>query len=391
MIRLGYFAALVVPLLNSVAIYPAVVLCALCISKNTFAYPFMPTEMPYYVLLSIAFAVLAIETNKNNSGFNAFFVFALVYVAMNDIITQGVFTPLVTMLFIMILFNFSSANDIEMSNKLLPLTFVLLSLSISYWFLFCPEASINTYNILKDMEQTGWRDPNYISCALGTGLVVAVKEVLSGIKNRWYLFLLWLTIILSTMALLSIASRGMSLAAAASVSILLLFSNINKKRKVISILAITVFIILLYTNNYFNFLIARFNNDNGTGAHRTEIWNIKVNAFFEGSALNYLFGFGAANGFKLGRMGGLSTHNDFIGVMIYYGFVGLAIFISAIAYPIRYCSKKNRPQIVALMIYLLMCSMSIEPFCMGNIAYIGFFFYITQLARQSRYKQTSIS
>ena len=125
--------------------------------------------------------------------------------------------------------------------------------------------------------------------------------------------------------------------------------------------------------------------DDGTGSHRTEIWTDKIHAFFESDdILNYIFGLGRSEGLKLGDIGDRSPHNDFVGMFIYYGFVGLALFISALAYPIRNCSKEDRPQIAALVLYLLICSMSIEPFCLGNIAYIGFFFYIMQLARQSR-------
>ena len=386
-IRLGYLAALVVPLLNYVALYPAIVLCALCISKNTFANPILPTEMQYYVLLSVVFVALSYKNNKNTIAVKGMLVLSLVCVAMNDMITVGEFKPLVTMLFIMILFSICSGADMELSSQFLPLAFIFLSLAISYWLLFCPEASINTYNRLDDMEQTGWRDPNYIACALGTGLVVAVKEILSGRKEKWFQLLMLMTIILSAIALLTVASRGMSLAVSASVSILLLFSNVKNKTKVLSILAIAIFLVLLYTNDYFDFLIARFNMDDGTGSHRTEIWADKITAFFgEGNVLKLFFGFGQSDGFKLGSWGGCSTHNDYVGVLIYYGFVGLALFVSAFLYPVRKCSKKDRPQIAALVLYLMVCSMSIEPFCMGNIAYIGFFFYITQLAKQSRQK-----
>lgn len=389
-IRLGYLAALVVPLYNSVALFPAIILCALSISKSTFAYPFMPTEMHYYVILSIVFAALAIVNRKSKSTISALFLMALVYVAMNDLITQNAFSPLVIIVFIMFLFNICSSVNIESSSQLLPLTFVFLSLAISYWVLFCPEAMLTTYNSVDDMEQAGWRDPNYIACTLGLGLVVSVKESLTGNKNKWYLYLMWLTTVLSILALLSMASRGISLAVAASVSVLLLFSNVKKRTKVFSIIAIGIVLVLLYTNEYFDFLIARFNVDDGTGSHRTEIWADKMNAFFENrNALNYFFGFGHSGGFKLGTMGGRSPHNDFVGILIYYGFLGLILFLSTVAYPIRKCSKKDRPQIAALMLYLLMSSMTIEPLCMGNIAYIGFFFYIIQFAHLSKKQENN--
>lgn len=388
-IRLGYFVALVVPLIRSVAIFPAVILCALCISKNTFAYPFMPTEMQYYVVLSIAFAVLASIRPHCGRSNKLLFILILIYVALNDLLFQGDLSELATMLFIMFFFSIIAENDIELSSKFMPWTFILLSLAVSYWVLFCPEARINVYNSADDMEQVGWRDPNYIGCALGTGLVLSVKELLSENKNRLFFYLAVLTVLLSVFALLNIASRGIFLAVAASVCYMLLFSKVKKGTKVLSILIIVAFLVYLYTNEYFDLLFARFRVDDGTGSERTEIWANKLNAFFEeGTVLNYIFGFGKNGGFNLGGiMAGRSTHNDYVGILIYYGFLGLVLFVSTTVYTIRKCSKKDRPQIAALMIYLLMCSMTIEPLCMGNIAYLGFFFYVTQLARQSGLKQ----
>ena len=388
LIRLGYLAALVVPLIGNVAIYPAVVLCALCISKNTFAYPFMPTEIQYYVILSIVFAVLARLRSKERKVNRLLFIVILIYIAVNDLLFYEKISELAIMLFIMLLLSICSEKNIESSSTFLQLTFVLLSLAISYWVLFCPEASINIYNSAGDMEQVGWRDPNYLGCALGTGLVVSAKEVISEKKKSWSFYLALITIILSVFALLSIASRGISLAVAASVCFLLLFSKVKTSTKILAVLAIIIFLIYLYTNEYFDLLFARFGVDDGTGSGRTEIWASKLHAFFEeGSVMNYLFGFGQSGGFNLGSMGGRSTHNDYVAVLIYYGFFGFSLFISAIAFTIRKCSKEERPQIAALMIYLLMCSMSIEPLCMGNIAYLAFFFYITQLARISRLKR----
>ncbi len=381
-VRLGYLAALVAPLLTRIVMYPAVILCALCISKHTFAYPLMPTEMYYYVILSLLFTVLSIPKKRNS--FKPLFIIVLAYLAINDMFFQGDFSSLTTLLFLMILLYICSEKNIETSSQLLSFTFIILSLAISYWSLFCPESSINSYNKIDDMEQIGWRDPNYLSCALGTGLVVSVSELFKVGKSKYYLILLITTIVLSVISLLGLASRGITLAVSISIGSMILFSKVKNRIKVLTIVSLFIFLLILYTNQFFEFLIARINNDDGTGSSRTIIWAKKINAFWhEANVSNWLFGFGKDGGFKLGYYGGVSTHNDYISILINYGVVGVFLFLKAITYPLRVCSLRMRPQIVAFLLYLLVCSMSIEPICLGNIAYLGFILYIVLIARNS--------
>ena len=104
LIRLGYLAALVLPLLRREELVPAVIICALGISANTFAYPFMPTEMYYYVVLALGFAILSLHRRDFCSGINPLFVIALLYVVLNDIIMQGKLSPMVSVFLICISF-----------------------------------------------------------------------------------------------------------------------------------------------------------------------------------------------------------------------------------------------------------------------------------------------
>lgn len=199
-----------------------------------------------------------------------------------------------------------------------------------------------------------------------------------------------ITIVLSVMAVLSIASRGISVSVGITVGLMMLTSKVKTRTKVLTILGLGVFIIFLYTNQYVDFLIARFNADDGTGSHRTVIWTTKLSAFFEnGNPFYWFFGYGFDQGWILGFGTGYANHNDFVSILIYYGFVGLFLFISALLYPVRICSKKVKPLVFAFIVYLVVCSMSIEPLAAGNIAYISFYFYIIQLARHSRQIQYS--
>jgi O-antigen ligase len=193
--------------------------------------------------------------------------------------------------------------------------------------------------------------------------------------------------------MLQMASRGVILAVV--LTVVYIFVSIKSKRwiKIIVITLAVLFVLFLYSNQYTDFILARFNQDNGTGNNRTLIWFSKINEFFSnGNLFDWIFGIGQRNGIRIGitvgdAFNGMSTHNDFLSVLIYYGFVGVVLFFYAISYPLRICQKADRPQILAMLLYLLMCSMTLEPLARGNFVYWGFLFYIFVLARQSQAKR----
>lgn len=389
-VRLGYLGALVLPLVRREALFPAVIICALGISKSTFAYPLMPTDMYYYVILALVFAVLSLYRRDFQAEINPLFLVALIYVLLNDLVLQNGLSKIEVLLVICILFYLCIDNFAEVDTQYLSLSFMLISLTISFWFLFVPEAQVNSYNAVEEMEQTGWMDPNYLGAALGTGLVVAVKDLLAGNKKPYYIVISVLTVIGTTFALLQLASRGAILSVVFAVTILFVFLNSKVWIKITVVILAVLFVLFLYSNQYMEFVLARFEKDDGTGSLRTVIWYTKLDEFFRNrNPLDWVFGIGHREGVELGgtfgmSAHGMSTHNDFLSVLIYYGFVGVIIFFSAIAYPVRICQKSDRPQIIALLVYLLMCSMTIEPMAHGNFVYWGFFFYIIVLARQSQ-------
>lgn len=389
-IRLGYLAALILPLLKMVEMFPAIIICTLGISKSSFAYPFMPTDMAYYIILALGFALLALYHRDFTTRTNPIFYFALIYIGLNDIAMQGELSQMAIVFFICILFFMCVEDDIDVVRHILPLSFILISLTISYWVMFCPEAQINNYNKAGDVQQTGWTDPNYLSAVLGMGLVVAVKKLINGGNRLFFIPVLGLTVLGSSISLLILASRGAILSVIVATTASFVLSKTGIKAKIIAIIVAVFFVFFLYNNQYMDFVMARFEADDGTGAHRTEIWQSKLNDFFLiDNPFYWMFGVGQSEGIKLGdyfgaSVSGVSTHNDIISVLIYYGLIGISIFFCVIAYPLRICSNEDRPQILALMLYPLMCSMTIEPLAQGNFVYWGFLFYIIVLARNSQ-------
>lgn len=390
MIRFGYLTAMIIPLVNRVEWFPAIIICALGISKSTFAFPFMPTDIAYYVVLTLSFAFLAIYRRNLVLGLHPLFYFAFAYIALNDISLQGELSQMSIMFFLCILLYLCVFDNLDVVCQLLPLSFIFISLTISYWTIFCPEAQINSYNKAGDMEQIGWSDPNYLSIVLGMGLVIAVRDLFKGGNKLVYTSLLGIAVLVSTIAMLILASRGAIISATLAITAFFVFSKAGKRTKIIAIVVAALFIVFLYTNQYIDFVMARIEAEDGTANQRTIIWQSKINDFFLlDNPFSWIFGVGQSEGFKLGKylgrsLIGMSTHNDFLSVLIYYGFIGVLLFISVITYPLRICTKEDRPQIIILLAYLLICSMTIEPLAHGNFVYWGFLLYIIVLARYSQ-------
>lgn len=385
--RFGFLAALVLPLINKVGLFPAIIICALGISYNSYAYMIMPTGIWYYVVLAAGFSLLVLIHKKSLPKPNLIFYIALIYIALNDLILQGHLSEMAVVFFIfLLLFNCLEGEDIGMS--IMPMSFILISLAISYWRLFCPEAQINSYNLLDDMVQTGWTDPNYLSGALGIGLVLAVRELLNGTKKLLYIALLSITVIGASISILLLASRGAILSAVFAIAALILVSNNKTSTKVLAIIIAVWFVYILNNNQYLDFVLARFENEDGTGTFRTEIWQSKLTEFFAvDNPTRWIFGIGQTDAMQLGTYMGdsrvaISTHNDFISMLLYYGFIGLFFLIYVLVYPIRKCQKAERPQIIVLILYFALSIMTIEPIAQGNYVFWGFLFYIMMLARQ---------
>lgn len=391
-IRIAYLVALITPLITSIELLPAVLICTLVISQNTFAYPFMPTENYYYLIILLFFAIIEkSQTNRINHGARVrpLFLLLLIYVFLNDIFFQFHLSRVTITVFECILMFVCIGTKRENSNKHISLGFMMVSLVLSYWVLFRIEARIGVSHSFGDMESGGWTDANYLGGIIGIGSVIAVKEILQNRENKTLLILCLATLISSFFSLAYLASRGAFLAVSIGIMTLVLFSKAKQTTKTLIILSIIALIVLMYTSNYFDLLIARVQSEDVTGTGRTIIWAKKLDGFLEeGTILNWLFGYGHTEAFLLGNFGRpRAFHNDFIAVLVEYGFVGLGLFIALLLYPIRKASKQMRPTISVFVLYLMVLGLTLEPLTGGNIAFLGYFFYITQMARNSQYEQ----
>lgn len=384
LLRFAYLAALLLPLINRIELLPSVLICTLSISYCTFAFPFMPTENIYYVVILGFFAIISFS--KQKSKIRPLFILLLLFIFLNDLFFQQHVSRLTVNLLECILMCICIGNKQGSSNFHISLAFIMVSLVLSYWVLFVEEARINVTHSIEGMESLGWMDSNYLGGIIGVGCIIAVKELLQKRNNLLMSILCITTIIGSILSSAYLASRGAFLATGLGIIILILLSKTNKTTKTIITASIVIAIVVMYTTNVFDLLIARSTAGDTTGTGRTIIWERKLKSFIdEGSFINWIFGFGHDEGFLLGHFGKPKAfHNDFIAVLVEYGIVGVIMFVSILAYPIRQAGKQIRPTVIAFLVYLMFLGMTLEPLTGGNLVFLSFYFYITQIARYSK-------
>lgn len=228
-------------------------------------------------------------------------------------------------------------------------------------------------------ERTGFADINYVACIIGFGTLLAIIEFFKNKKIQLpYMVFLIVVILSSVIALLLNASRGSMLALGVGIAILILLSKRSMKVKIISILVLLIMGLYLYTNNYMDLLLYRINNDDSAGGSgRIDIWMTKLKLWSESdSILNLIFGYGYVGGRKLGVIGQVAFHNDFLAFLVEYGIIGLIIFIYFIIYPILKSNKENKAIVLACTAYLIVVCLTLEPFAAGRIPFYLFWMYI---------------
>ena len=125
-------------------------------------------------------------------------------------------------------------------------------------------------------------------------------------------------------------------------------------------------------------------DEDGTGSGRTTICALKLLLFTEEPAYKLLTGLGFRGGFMLGFVGGYGFHNDFVAFFVDYGIIGFCLFVCMLLYPLYLVSKnkENKAIVTALIVYLLLCCMTLEPINAGRLTFLYMYIFIYILAKQ---------
>ena len=380
-LRIGYFMLLVIPLLKNPQFTPFVILAFYGFSDNA-CFCFLPDS--YLIRFAVVIGLLFVSSKRFRLDLKPlrFYLIFYLYALLISLLygdTHQLFIS--TGFWALLLFPF--ITDEKDVNRL-ALGFCLMSgaLSVSYFMNFNYFAM--GYGINEEFERGGWQNLNVMAACVGCGLPLTVAFWVGLIKREKSKFSNWLLIanaFVILLALLSMASRGGAVAAMGSSLLIFLFSSKFKtKHKIWAVLGLVIFVFILYRLNYFDILLYRFSNAETTGniGNRADIWDVKINAFFQQDFFSRLIGIGRNNTINLGVY--FSTHNDYLTSLIAFGFIGFLLFMAFILYPIMEVGKTGKKTLLLLALFVIMECIVVEPFLRGHFHFWVYYLMLSEMA-----------
>ena len=403
LLRVLFLLAVVLPtFMNRSICFPAILSMFFGIALNGFSYSYMPYTYYIYVLITLVFLLFHNRVQYQKHHVPKYLVTIGVYCFFVDFIfgtfKYGIssFNNLFLSIVILACFILIVFDNIEMAIAQLPLCFAVSTIVLCVVFFLGREQFTTSY-YLSGLDRTRWTDPNYFGMFLGMG---SVSGLLNLFGKDWRSlgalekFIYVAAIVISLPILVLNGSRGALLAIFVALIVLLIISKVKMVYKVLFIAIAAFGIMYLYSNQYFDLLLYRIANDDGTGSYRTLIWKTKLHEYLNGGIINMLFGYGQYGGAKLGistfrdMVSGevVGFHNDYIGFLVDYGVIGFGLFIYFLLYPIILVEKGGQDNIYVLIIiiYLSTCFLTLEPIITGVLSYFVFYLYALLIAIRSR-------
>ena len=386
-IRIAYLIAVLIPVfLWDMKLVPAVIILFYSLALNGYTSSYLPV-MEYSYIVPTLVGVFFVKRKSNNQLKIPSVLLLLFFISftINGIKSFTIEDISITLFLIIVLSLYLKKDNIfQLSSLSLVIIILSFILSLTY-FLYGSNFAIE----YKEFggERVGFADINYVGCIIGFGSLLAIMEFFKKKKTPLlYKLFLIITILISVIALFLNASRGSILALGVGFIVLVLLSKKSTTIKLISLCSFIILMVYLYTNNYMDLLIYRINTDDTGGSGRTDIWISKLNLWGQSESFsNLIFGYGYIGGRKLGVLGQVAFHNDFLAFLVEYGIIGLCIFIYFIMYPIFGIYKENRAMVFACLSYLIVVCMTLEPFAAGRLPFYAFWLYIYYLSRTRIY------
>lgn len=381
--RFGYMFAVLVPLWSKrETLSPVILLTFVVISAASFAVSYMPVD-GLYILLTVLISVMIVGSNKINSLKMPFGFILLTFLSfvIDLFFSDGVTVSFNWLAIILICTFFLRKNDQAQLGFVL-FSFSIISLLLSLEFIVVGDRFISdVHTLLGDLDRKGWTDPNYFGSVVGMGVVTALISLITERQLKrtakiYYLFV----IAISLYTITATASRGAVTALSAALVVLLFLAPLNKKQKIYLIILTLLGVFVLYEFHFLDLLILRYMSDAGDLGGRSTIWIPRLQAFLDSSSpLEILFGLGKTKSMVLGTDGMLGFHNDYLAILVRYGFVGFACLLSLICWPLFKARKKGL--ILAVVLYFMLIMFSIEPFTGGQWGCLYFYVLIIMLSQ----------
>ncbi len=343
---------------------PSVFLYSLVINDNLMeGVSFLPSSgsYMYYIFALLILLILNVSKYKNGAsiGKNYFLVIVIyIYITIVDILNLGeVGRYSVHFLFLILIYPFLNTRR---TIYYVLITYLLISVKLSIiMFVFKDQFAIS----VKDMDRYSWIDPNYFAATIGIGLVIALLFLLDNLKFNSIILkkvFLLIFIFLTLSTIIMSASRGAIVAVSFVVLLIVFFSKLKANKKIIFALIFLIIILIIFTLGYLDILIYRFLEEDtlNTGSYRTTIWEYTLTSFFSESLINQFLGSGFEYSYRLPIH--MTTHNEFIGVLTDYGYIGIGLFVSLL---IRITTKKDffssSPNLLAF--YFVLTTLTLNP------------------------------
>ena len=210
-------------------------------------------------------------------------------------------------------------------------------------------------------------DQNIVSFILGFGILVLVARLLTPGNGLLGRVVTWLALGVGTYAMLLLASRGV--AVALLVTLVALYGRIvfDVRRSVpIALMAVVVGLALVALPGS-DGLLQRFDESNlSTANERLPLWSAAIASFMDAGPVRATLGQGFESSkdiIRAARPMTTATHNAYLQVLVEFGLVGLAAFLSLhVLLLMRFWRSSGRVALRALgaTVFLLMCNLTLD-------------------------------
>ena len=374
LLRYRYFAPTAITVFASIRLF------------SVAPYGYLPTEPIYYFAFAIVLYLIdvsiknnaqnkAISRSRSGIGLIVFLMIVLLSNLVNQVDQLDYLYLLATSI---VLSKFIRRGD---DLALMEMGFMIVTFCLSiYALVFRDDFIVREYVSTKIIEIAYWTDPNYLGCVLSIGIVVSFYYFMNRVKDIGVLRVLYLVVfIIGFLTLGLLASRSAFLAAIIPTLYILYKKTSSIKNLIFVILFIGIVVVFLSNTNYFDSLIARFNDSDPTGSGRTVIWENSFSRFIRSDTSLLLFGGGTDYANSLCgqsiNMAIASPHNNYLAVLYDYGIVGLIAFL-AILFSWFKMNIHNVLPVSLILVFAIMC------FSLVPLMYLPFWFLVVLIEKQ---------
>jgi len=383
-LRIAFMILTIIPVLFHREYLSWVITMFLGVSLVSFS-PIFPTDQLYYFPVLVALSLFAIYQKSDVSYcwhrrtvltiFALFCVFGMLHLEIPHYVAP-------TILSILLMLSINEEYDVLFLLE----SIVYASLILSVMFLlYRNQFAVDYGGSMIDVQRTGWINPNVYGLFVAGGSVLSTAALLKQIPYRKTVItdiLFYAASILGGAVLCLNASRGALLSWVVCVALFVLTANLKIRYKIMFSIILILVAYWMYIRGSLGLLIYRMQEDTlETGGGRTDIWQMKLEAFSTNSSpFEWLLGIGKSGCDNL--VGTISTHNDVLTALIAFGIVGFICYAVFLFYPIKTAQYHNKKAIGILTLFLIIESFTQEPVFRGELCFLIFYlsvFFLSQM------------